>query len=867
MANQNNRRIAYRAGGITKTYVDRGRGGKAFLGKIIGAAANVWGGFKTAKIQQEAADKKFNMIQSEKNELAQRRQDLLENGLPDIPGLKPDVSPTLDAETAAIPGRFKPVEDVSTEALDKQRELQAQKMSEAVKSVTKSAGTKGALGLGNLLRAGREGDVAIMKDQMGADERTRQLEKNQESTIASMQHSTQMSKAGQEFQANQVVSQATLAELSAQGAKEDALLSAEFANVGEQAQAEAGKIGAVTNAISAVSSILPFKEGGKVKKKTKKYGVGGEMTKGGGDTLNQHGLMEGDLGLKKDAPLSVRLAAIGGYNKEGGVVGRYEQGGYSDTSIKPSQMKDMRQVHLDSYYGAKKNQKFAKTGAVFNISMGQNRLPANQPDVTPGEFSHGTNPIDIVQDGEKIGEMTGGEVIMPNKNVNQFKDMLAAGNKEGVSKLMGRLLTKWETEAAQDSDKSLNNEGAPKKAFLGKLVKKVGSGMKKFAGTKVGGFLGKVAGASPVGMLAKKIAGGDESPEEAMEAAAIDPSAEGMEGGVMNKAQMAAMEAAKAAGAPGGADSAGGGWASQMQGMMGEDAFNKMGMSDGHMKYMEKRFAKDPMMQARMAQMGEKYGSGEGQKMMNPAMGRMMTSPMGGLGIGGGGFLGGLGGGGFGGAVGSMMGHMPFKEGGRLYKDGGGVDKVKDKVSKVKDKVTDKTSNVKDKVTDKTSNIKDKLGKPKMNINNIKDSIDKQGPKFTNLADKKTQKTLLKPPPKVQKDSIWDRKDLNTPQDLLKFGTSTAIKKGVVQPAMVAGLGTMGGTIGAAGAAAIPAIGYGMFAKEALPRMLDQYAKGHKKAFGPALDELQQKHGKGYRDRVEATTHAYGMPNTYNRKW
>ena len=49
--------------------------------------------------------------------------------------------------------------------------------------------------------------------------------------------------------------------------------------------------------------------------------------------------------------------------------------------------------------------------------------------------------------------------------------------------------------------------------------------------------------------------------------------------------------------------------------------------------------------------------------------------------------------------------------------------------------------------------------------------------------------------------------------------------------------------------------------------MLDQYAKGHKKAFGPALDELQQKHGKGYRDRVEATTHAYGMPNTYNRKW
>lgn len=32
--------------------------------------------------------------------------------------------------------------------------------------------------------------------------------------------------------------------------------------------------------------------------------------------------------------------------------------------------------------------------------------------VTPGEFSHETNPIDILKDGAKIGEMTGGEVIL-----------------------------------------------------------------------------------------------------------------------------------------------------------------------------------------------------------------------------------------------------------------------------------------------------------------------------------------------------------------------------------------------------------------------------------------------------------------------
>ena len=31
---------------------------------------------------------------------------------------------------------------------------------------------------------------------------------------------------------------------------------------------------------------------------------------------------------------------------------------------------------------------------------------------TPGEFSHASNPIDVMQDGAKIGEMTGGEAIL-----------------------------------------------------------------------------------------------------------------------------------------------------------------------------------------------------------------------------------------------------------------------------------------------------------------------------------------------------------------------------------------------------------------------------------------------------------------------
>ena len=40
--------------------------------------------------------------------------------------------------------------------------------------------------------------------------------------------------------------------------------------------------------------------------------------------------------------------------------------------------------------------------------------------VTPGEFSHKSNPIDIVKDGEKIGEATGNEVILNPKQQREI---------------------------------------------------------------------------------------------------------------------------------------------------------------------------------------------------------------------------------------------------------------------------------------------------------------------------------------------------------------------------------------------------------------------------------------------------------------
>ncbi len=47
---------------------------------------------------------------------------------------------------------------------------------------------------------------------------------------------------------------------------------------------------------------------------------------------------------------------------------------------------------------------------------------------TPGEFSHENNPIDIMQDGAKIGEMTGGEGIVSPRDMGEMEQLAAKGN-------------------------------------------------------------------------------------------------------------------------------------------------------------------------------------------------------------------------------------------------------------------------------------------------------------------------------------------------------------------------------------------------------------------------------------------------------
>jgi hypothetical protein len=55
----------------------------------------------------------------------------------------------------------------------------------------------------------------------------------------------------------------------------------------------------------------------------------------------------------------------------------------------------------------------------------------------------------------KIGEMTGGEVIMPSKNVEQLEVMLAQKNAGGVMELMAKLMMKWNKKAQEYAEKEI----------------------------------------------------------------------------------------------------------------------------------------------------------------------------------------------------------------------------------------------------------------------------------------------------------------------------------------------------------------------------------------------------------------------------
>jgi len=63
---------------------------------------------------------------------------------------------------------------------------------------------------------------------------------------------------------------------------------------------------------------------------------------------------------------------------------------------------------------------------------------------TPGKFSHDKNPIDIVKNGAKIGEMTGGEYVFNPTQMSKIKNHVASGNKEALHRYVKGLIKKFE---------------------------------------------------------------------------------------------------------------------------------------------------------------------------------------------------------------------------------------------------------------------------------------------------------------------------------------------------------------------------------------------------------------------------------------
>ena len=115
----------------------------------------------------------------------------------------------------------------------------------------------------------------------------------------------------------------------------------------------------------------------------------------------------------------------------------------------------------------------AKEGAVIDAEEGG---------VTPGEFSHKDNPIDMVQDGEKIGEATGGELILPPDDVEAVRSALSEGDKDAAFKLMEDLVAKYDKNVIEaEEEEAPKEEPAPMMkhgGYLEKVKARMGAYMK-----------------------------------------------------------------------------------------------------------------------------------------------------------------------------------------------------------------------------------------------------------------------------------------------------------------------------------------------------------------------------------------------------
>ena len=193
--------------------------------------------------------------------------------------------------------------------------------------------------------------------------------------------------------------------------------------------------------------------GGKLKDKMKRFARGGVTD----DRIyNNKELAEraGDY-FSKNAGAGEPPREFRYYDENGNIKSvTYSSLAAFNKKIEDSENKQNQESPRDGSINTESDAIMYEKGGVEN----KDQMDAGEAEVTPGKFSHKENPIDLIQKNgeegkpEKIGEMTGGEAIVPPKNVKQMRKMIENNDGESLVKLMDRLLTKWDKEAKDSSE-------------------------------------------------------------------------------------------------------------------------------------------------------------------------------------------------------------------------------------------------------------------------------------------------------------------------------------------------------------------------------------------------------------------------------
>lgn len=130
------------------------------------------------------------------------------------------------------------------------------------------------------------------------------------------------------------------------------------------------------------------------------------------------------LGLAGVAETAGGLAGLGKNNKDSGTARNVASSSSNRLSVTPTtnilDLAAQQRADIEKMFGK------AKDGMVVK---------------TPGSFSHKSNPIDVIKDGKKIAEMTGGEYIFNPKQSQKLRTLAGDGTST-LHKFVRELLSK-----------------------------------------------------------------------------------------------------------------------------------------------------------------------------------------------------------------------------------------------------------------------------------------------------------------------------------------------------------------------------------------------------------------------------------------